>query len=77
MSSSQVMILVSGEKKARALYHSIENGINHMWTLSCIQNHEKGMIVCDEDATLDLTVRTVKYFKNIEKYNINPDKIKI
>ncbi|CAJ0628890.1 820_t:CDS:2 [Entrophospora sp. SA101] len=40
--------------------------INHMWTVSAIQNHPKALIVCDEDATLELHVKTVKYFKSIE-----------
>lgn len=37
-----------------------------MWTVSAIQMHPKGLIVCDEDATLELHVKTVKYFKSIE-----------
>jgi len=40
--------------------------VNHMWILSCLQLHPKALIVCDEDATLDLKVRTVRYFKEIE-----------
>lgn len=38
-----------------------------MWTVSAIQLHQRGMIICDEDATLELHVKTVKYFKSIEK----------
>jgi len=38
-----------------------------MWTVSAIQLHEKALIACDEDATLELHVKTVKYFMNIEK----------
>ncbi len=77
MQAKQVIILVCEEKKARALHHTIERGLNHMWTLSCLQNHERGIIICDEGATLDLKVRTVKYFKNIKKYNVNPNKIQL
>ncbi|RCH79909.1 Glucosamine-6-phosphate isomerase 1 [Rhizopus stolonifer] len=44
----------------------VEEGVNHMWTVSAIQMHPKGLIVCDEDATLELHVKTVKYFKSIE-----------
>jgi len=29
--------------------------------------HPKGMIVCDEAATVELKVGTVNYFKDIEK----------
>lgn len=40
--------------------------MNHMWTLSSLQMHPLPMIVVDEDATLELQVKTVKYFKSIE-----------
>jgi glucosamine-6-phosphate deaminase len=45
----------------------VEEGINHMWTVSVLQLHPKGIIVCDEDATLELKVKTLKYYKDIEK----------
>lgn len=38
-----------------------------MWTLSSLQLHPYAMIVVDEDATLELQVKTVKYFKSIEQ----------
>jgi glucosamine-6-phosphate deaminase len=37
-----------------------------MWTMSCLQLHPKALIVCDDDATLELKVGTVRYFKDIE-----------
>lgn len=64
LDSYEVVIMVSGYKKARALQHVVEEGINHMWTLSALQNHPRGMIVCDEDATMELKVGTVKYFRD-------------
>jgi len=70
MDSREVMIIVSGRSKARALRAVVEEGVNHMWTLSCLQMHPKAIIVCDEDATEELRVGTVKYFKDIEKNNI-------
>lgn len=41
-----------------------------MWTASSLQNHLNSHFVVDEDATLELKVKTVKYFKNI--YPNNP-----
>ena len=38
-----------------------------MWTVSCLQMHKNAMIVCDEDATMELRVKTVKYFKGLEQ----------
>jgi len=72
MDSRRVLILVLGHSKARALHEVVECGVNHMWTVSCLQLHPRGIIVCDEDATEELKVGTVNYFKDIEKDNLNP-----
>ncbi len=69
MDSKEVLILVTGHNKARALHHAIEQGVNHMWTVSCLQLHPKALIVCDEDATDELKVGTVRYFRDIESRN--------
>jgi len=61
--SNEVLIVVNGYKKARALQNVVESGMNHMWTLSALQAHPCSIIVCDEDATMELKVGTVKYFK--------------
>ena len=67
MDAREVLIIVTGHGKARALMEAVEHGVNHMWTVSGLQLHRHGMIVCDEDATLELKVSTVKYFKDIER----------
>ena len=75
MDASEVLIIISGFNKARALRQVVEGGINHMWTVSMIQMHQKAIIACDDHATMELQVETVKYFKDIEKIagNIIPD----
>ncbi|XP_037960705.1 glucosamine-6-phosphate isomerase [Teleopsis dalmanni] len=65
MDAKEVMILITGTHKAFALYKAIEEGVNHMWTVSAFQQHPNTLMVCDEDATLELRVKTVKYFKGI------------
>lgn len=72
MDSEEVLILVNGHNKARALYHAVEGSVNHIWTISILQMHRKGIIVCDDAATVELKVGTVNYFKDIEKYNLDP-----
>ncbi len=67
LSARKVMILATGPKKARALRHAIEGSYNHMWTLSALQTHPAGIIVCDDPAAEELKVSTYRYFKNIEK----------
>lgn len=69
MDAKEVMILITGSHKAFALYKAIEEGINHMWTVSAFQQHPCTLIICDEDATLELRVKTVKYFKVLKIKN--------
>jgi glucosamine-6-phosphate deaminase len=67
LDAREVVIIITGAHKALALQKCIEGGVNHMWTLSSLQMHPHAMIVVDEDATLELQVKTVKYFKSIEQ----------
>jgi glucosamine-6-phosphate deaminase len=67
MDAQEVMIVVSGFNKARALQKILEEEVNHMWTVSMIQLHRRGMIICDDEATAELKVGTVKYFRDIER----------
>ena len=39
--------------------------------LSCLQLHPKGIVVADEDSTMELKVGTVRYFKEIEAKNFD------
>merc|ERR1711962_1659480 len=65
MDAREVLILITGANKAYALYKAIEEGVNHMWTVSSFQQHPNTTMVVDEDSTLELRVRTVKYFKDM------------
>ena len=66
MDAREVMILVNGHGKARAMQAAVEGAVNHMWTISALQMHEHGIIVSDEEAADELKVSTYKYFKDIE-----------
>ena len=70
LSAKEVLIICNGHNKARALQHAVEGGITQMWTISALQMHQHGIIVCDEAATDELKVGTYKYFKDIEKANL-------
>lgn len=72
MNAKEVLIIVNGHNKARALRHAIEESVNHMWTISALQMHPKGIIVCDDEAAIELKHGTVKYFKDIESANLDP-----
>lgn len=73
--SKEVILLVNGYNKARALQKIVEEGVNHMWTASILQLHPKAMLVCDDECTAELKVMTVNYFKDIEKDNLVPVKL--
>jgi len=72
MDAREVVVGISGHNKARALQKVVEEGLNHMWTVSVLQTHPRAIIACDEDSTDELRVATVKYFKDIEKENLKP-----
>lgn len=66
MSAREVMILANGHAKARALKEAVEGAVSQQWPISALQNHSKGMIICDEASTVELKVGTYRYFKDIE-----------
>ncbi|MGL5338677.1 MAG: glucosamine-6-phosphate deaminase, partial [Aeromonas veronii] len=70
MDAEEIMILVTGHGKALALQAAVEGSVNHMWTISTLQLHPKGMMVCDEPSTMELKVKTVRYFQQLEAANI-------
>ena len=67
MDAREVLILCNGPKKARALHHMIENGVNHMWTSSMLQMHPHAVVVCDEEASVELKMSTYDYFKDKQR----------
>jgi glucosamine-6-phosphate deaminase len=71
MDAFEVIIIITGLNKARALREVVEGSISHMWTASILQMHQRGIIVCDEPATSELHVETVKYFMDIENSNFD------
>ena len=63
--AGEEVIVITGAHKAFALYKAIEEGVDHMWTASAFQQHPHTALVCSEGATLELKVKTVKYFKGL------------
>jgi glucosamine-6-phosphate deaminase len=70
MDAREVMILVNGHNKARALQAAIEGPVTQAWTISALQQHPHAIIVTDESACDELKVGTYRYFKDIEKENL-------
>lgn len=65
--SKEVMILAFGPKKARAIHDAVEGPFSHMCTVSALQNHPNGWIICDEAAVGELRLNSYKYFKAVEE----------
>ena len=70
MAAKEVLIMVNGHAKCRALQAAVEGSVNHMWTISALQMHPHGIIVCDDAACDELKVGTYRYFKDIERNNL-------
>ncbi|MCX5773662.1 MAG: glucosamine-6-phosphate deaminase [Fusobacteria bacterium] len=68
LDAKEVLILASGLSKALAVQQAVEGSVNHMWTITALQLHRKGIIVCDESATMELKVKTAKYFKELHDH---------
>lgn len=64
MDAREVVIIATGASKALAIQQAVEGGVSHLCTLSCLQLHKKSMVVVDEDAILELKVKTVNVSQN-------------
>jgi len=67
MDAKEVIVVINGHNKARALAKVVEGGISQKWTCSALQMHQNAIICCDEPACGELTVDTYKYYLDIEK----------
>jgi glucosamine-6-phosphate deaminase len=70
LDASEILILVTGKNKAYAVEAAVEGSVNHLWTVSALQLHPKAIIACDSDSTMELKVKTLKYFTDLESDNI-------
>jgi glucosamine-6-phosphate deaminase len=66
MEAREVVIIATGAGKALAIQQAVEGAVSHLCTLSCLQLHPCTMVVVDEDATYELTVKTV----NVSRYSL-------
>lgn len=70
LDADEMLVLASGMNKALAVRHAVEEGINHLWTVSAMQLHRRAILVCDRDAVRELRVKTLRYFQQIEAENM-------
>jgi len=70
LEAQEILILATGHNKALALQAAVEGCVNHLWTVSALQLHRKAVIVCDASSTMELKVKTVNYFTELEADNM-------
>ena len=67
MDSKEVLVLINGHNKARALAKTVAGSVSQVWTCSALQMHNGAIIVCDEAACGELKVDAYRYFLDVEK----------
>lgn len=67
MSAKEVLILCNGHNKSRALQAAVEGAVTQMWTISSLQLHPHGIVVCDEAACEEIKHGTYRFFRDVEK----------
>lgn len=65
MDAKTVLMIATGLNKALAVSRCVEGSVSHMCTASVLQMHPSAVLCLDEDATTELKVRTVRYFKSL------------
>ena len=70
MAAREVLILCNGHNKSRALQAAVEGPVTQMWTISSLQLHPHGIIVCDEAACEEIKHGTYRFFKDVERDNL-------
>lgn len=71
LDAKEILILATGIHKATAVQAGVEGCVNHLWTVSALQLHPRSIIICDEPATMELKVKTLRYFQQLEAGEIN------
>ncbi|PVU88764.1 hypothetical protein BB560_006341, partial [Smittium megazygosporum] len=75
LDSKKVAMTITGIENSLALSKCTEGEVNHMWVISVIQLHPSALIVCYENSTSKLLVKTVKYYKNIGDSRLSPPEL--
>ncbi|MGI6173140.1 MAG: glucosamine-6-phosphate deaminase [Christensenellales bacterium] len=61
----EVLLLISGHSKARALKYCVEGSVSQKWTISALQMHNNAYIACDDAACGELMLNTYRYFLDV------------
>lgn len=70
LDAREVVILALGRRKAVAVQQCVEGSISHVSTVTALQMHPHGILICDDEAATELKVSTYRYFRQIERANL-------
>lgn len=70
LDAAEILILATGSNKALAIEAAVEGSLNHQWTVSALQLHPKATIACDSKSTVELKVKTLNYFTEVESSKV-------
>lgn len=59
--------MANGISKSLAIRECIEGAISTQFTCTAAQNHQNAIVICDELATNELKVKTLKYYKSLHQ----------
>lgn len=65
MEAKTVLLIATGMNKALSVAKCVEGSVSHMCTATMLQMHPSAVLCLDDDATMELKVRTVRYFKGL------------
>nr|CCC96154.1 unnamed protein product [Trypanosoma congolense IL3000] len=65
MNARSILVVATGANKAAAVAHCVEGSVTHVHSITALQLHPAAVLCLDEDATLELKVKTVRYFKGL------------
>ncbi|CBH18771.1 glucosamine-6-phosphate isomerase, putative [Trypanosoma equiperdum] len=65
MNARNVVVVATGAGKAVPVAHCVEGSVTHAHPITALQLHPAAVLCVDEDATLELKVKTVRYFKGL------------
>ena len=66
MDAKEVVIIALGAKKALAVKEAVEGHVTQLWPVTALQFHPKVFLFADEEASLELRWRTLRYYDRIE-----------
>ncbi|RNF27125.1 putative glucosamine-6-phosphate isomerase, putative,glucosamine-6-phosphate deaminase [Trypanosoma conorhini] len=67
LQAQSVLVIATGASKAVAVAQCVEGSVSHSHPITALQWHRSAVLCLDRDATMELKVKTVRYFEGLLK----------